>query len=765
MVTPTALRPALPAVRDSPRWPPTVRRVLAAGLTLAALLVLGAALAPAPAVAVGSASPAASRAVEGEETPLTVRISTLTPASMPRSGPIRVTGTVTNDDDEEWTDVQVFAFVSSTPITSPGELERAVRTPPEQYVGDRITVNDTYDTIEQIAPGQTVRYAIRVPRSELPDAGPGVYWFGVHALGTSSVGRVDGADGRARTFLPLVPDKATPVETAVVLPLRHSVVHAVDGALADVEDWTRALRRKGRLGSLLAVAEAAGSRTVSWLVDPAVLDALAQLAAGNPARSLAPTVEEPGGEDDADSETGGPSDSDEPSPSGSVPPDELDESETGEESEELDPTTAAAADAARSWLDRFRAVVEDDEVLALPYGDIDVAAAAEHDPSLYRAARERSERAMTGWKLDATPAASPAEGYFDLDALLLLESDATVLVSDQMVPGLSAVVTIGGQSLVTTSTGAAAGGPGPDDGRSALALRQRILAEAAVRSGGLGAALVVSYPADGPRGRLASLFAGLDAPFVELTDVVDVNSEPPRPLTNQDLRYPEAQEEREVGPENFAAARALTRVGDSLQNLLLRNDRVGGVIADQALSAVSYAARDDRDAARLALDGSREWVEERLSSIQITAPRGVTLSSSDGRFSVTLSNGLEEPVVVQVEALADAPLEMASPDPVTIAPGGRTSVLLNAHVSRVGVYNVTLLVTDSDGTPLGSTDRLPVRSAQVSGVIWVIIAAGGGLLLGTVAIRLVRRVRAHRRSSRAAGAPEREPEPEQGAAS
>ena len=57
------------------------------------------------------------------------------------------------------------------------------------------------------------------------------------------------------------------------------------------------------------------------------------------------------------------------------------------------------------------------------------------------------------------------------------------------------------------------------------------------------------------------------------------------------------------------------------------------------------------------------------------------------------------------------------------------------------MHNVTLLLTDADGTPLGSSDQLPIRSAQVSNVIWVIMGAGVLLLFVAILLRLVRRIR------------------------
>ena len=52
---------------------------------------------------------------------------------------------------------------------------------------------------------------------------------------------------------------------------------------------------------------------------------------------------------------------------------------------------------------------------------------------------------------------------------------------------------------------------------------------------------------------------------------------------------------------------------------------------------------------------------------------------------------------------------------------------------------------EAAATPLGSTDELAIRSAQVSKVIWLIIGTGAALLFGAIVIRLVRRVRSTRR--------------------
>jgi hypothetical protein len=68
-------------------------------------------------------------------------------------------------------------------------------------------------------------------------------------------------------------------------------------------------------------------------------------------------------------------------------------------------------------------------------------------------------------------------------------------------------------------------------------------------------------------------------------------------------------------------------------------------------------------------------------------------------------------------------------------------VLLRASTDKLGVHDVTIALADAEGRPLGSSDTVPVRAAQVSRVIWLIIGVAAGLLLLAIVLRLVRRIR------------------------
>ena len=145
--------------------------------------------------------------------------------------------------------------------------------------------------IGDLPPGKSTDFTLRIPRSELPIPDqPGVYWVGVHALGTNKLGRDTVADGRARTFAPLYRATTPKTDLTMVVPFRAKVRRDSTGALSEPKRWERLLGGQGRLERILGVVESAGSTPVTLVVDPAVLDAADTLAGTprGPGRRTAP---------------------------------------------------------------------------------------------------------------------------------------------------------------------------------------------------------------------------------------------------------------------------------------------------------------------------------------------------------------------------------------------------------------------------------------------------------------------------------------------
>lgn len=741
--------------------------------SLGLALVLGGTLAAAPVLPQASGATAATgvRAATAAEpgSALAVSISSLSPSTLPRraDGEVQVTGTVTNVDDQTWERVNLYPVVSTVPMTTAPELLAATASDPLDPVGDRITDPAPYATIDELEPGQSAIYSFSVPRERLGISSDGVYWFGVHALGEDAAGRDETADGRARTFLPVFEDgiparrRSTPLPVAVVVPVRHRVVHAADGSLVGLQGWYDAFAPGGQLDRLASLGERSGPG-LTWLVDPAVLDAARQLAQGNPARSLEDAAD--GGEGDGGSSDGP---SDEPSAS-SDPTDGASAStdpESTESTESTDGTNgtdeaellAATSEAAADWLRRMREVLTSGEqVLALPYGDLDLSAAAVHDPDLYALARKRSQAVMDSFDIPAAPAVGSPSGYLSTAALGLIDPADVVLATDQLVDRadsadparpLPEVLQVGTRRLVLTSSAAGAGGPGPDDPLADTALRQRILSEATVRllAPGPDRSLVVQMPTDWSPRAASRFLTGLRTPFTSLVSVGQVQrtrSAVDLPLAR--LSYPAGQAAYELDATAFDAVDALIDAGRVLDGVLPLNDTAVEEIIDQALTGVSYLDRSVPGPSTQRIRYAEGSVRDTLREITITAPAGVTLSSTNGRFSATVTNDLDVTVQVGLDAESDRPMRVTLPNKILLPPQTRTSVLLDARTSQSGVHNLTLELTDADGRRIGSSVTLPVRSAEVSRVIWLIMATGVVLLFGTVGVRTVRRIRAAR---------------------
>jgi hypothetical protein len=728
---------------------------------LAGLLTLGFACS-------GALVPAAVAAVDDPD-PLLVHIDTISPA-LPRSGDVEITGTVTNTSDETYTRVNLHAFSSQSPILDSNALAASALIDPTQDVGPRVTVPGTFDTIDELAPGESATFSDSVPVELLGVAEQeGVYWIGVHALGDSAtVPRDTVADGRARTFIPALPRGDDAQEASVILSLRSRVWFDARGRVAGTDRWERRLAEGGSLDGALDMAESAGAAPYSWLVDPAVLLAVARLAAGNPPRSLAPDPAVPGQE---------------PTPT-ETPTDTTTESATPET---LTPTApqpteapsddeAALAAAASAWLARFTALVGTDPVLTLPFGDIDVSAAVRNDKTRYDQALALSAEVMAGLGLPTRPAVAPENDVLSPEAISATAPETVILLGDNAfgIPPTSpsSVVRLLGHKVIVTSTGAEAGGPGPTAASDPLALRQRLLSEAALRLvNDDRAPLVVTLPTVWRGEDAASFFADLQQPWLDLVPTDEVADRSASGVKAANLAYNESDRAAELDVANFTAATRATDAAALLEQVLTLQTRLEASVREEVLVTLSGQHRERPVLAMKAAARTEESLRDELRKIRIEVPKAVTLSSDSGKLGATLVNGLDQPVTVRVRPTTDGQLTLSLESDSTrnLGPDARSVLRYRATTDQPGVHNVRLIVTSEDGVPLGSVGELPIRAARVSALIWIAMAAGALVLFGMIGYRLPGQIRARRAElaaqhdaahDDAADAPEAHPVPE-----
>ncbi len=678
-------------------------------------------------------------------TPLKVSVETLAPAVVPAQGRVTLTGRVTNRSSETWTDLKAYMFTSSTPITDQTGLAEADATEQAASVGSRLTQPGLYDEVGDLAPGETKPYRVSVPRSLLgigPEAG--VYWIGVHVLGGSqSTGRDTVADGRARTFIPQVPSSTPSTRLALVVPVKAEVRRGAAGRLLGFGAWSRSLGADGRLDRLLNLSGRATS-PITWVVDPAVLDAARSVSEDNPKI-------DPGPDGSSEAPSGSPT----PSPSSSTSPSPSDDGGTdgGDVGAASEPSDEAVA--ARAWLEEFRRQAPTHTVATVPYGDLDVAAVlGTRLDELYQQARKLSAETMTANGVDSTGVVDPVDGRLPAKALRAVDQDTTVLLRDEAFPEAQRpVLTRSGRApVVLTDTTAGAGGPKPNARYAALALRQRLLAESALHalSTDSDRPLVVSTPAywdPGSTWNDADFFAGLDQPWLRLVDVPSLVSgagkAPGGDTSVEDTPvYTRADRKAQLPLANLLATERLSTTGRTFDRMLPDNDTVDDVLARIGMLSSSQTARDDPDRTLDQVNSTTDYVRSQMQAVRIEGPSFVMMSGEDGPIQVTLVNGLDQTVRVGIAAQTrSSGLKIKQHDDVTLGPGRRTAIRLEATSRDIGVHAVTLVATDSEGTPLGSLTQVSVRTSRVSTVIWVIMAAGGVLLFLAIGVRLFRRVR------------------------
>ena len=672
---------------------------------------------------VGSTLPTA-RAAGSRAAPqdLEVTLDELTPSVLPRSRPVVMRGSITNTTSETLTDVNVHPLTSFSPMTTAREIEVSVESDPESFIGQRIITAGYFDSVGDLAPGASISWRVRVPASALQISGEeGVYWIGVQVLAADETGARE-VHGRARSFIPLMEGRHEAVPTSLLLPVRRPVQRSSEGRVRRADEWSADLDPGGRLANLAAFVRSSGTTPVTWLIDPAVLDAADQLARGNPRRSLEPTEPAPG-EDDAEQQA--------------------------QEAE------ARAAEAERNglpeaarWLEDMQSLTARNPVLALPYGDLDVAAAARYSPGLYNQARSLSNEMLGELDIESTPALVPPSGLINPAGLGLTPVDTEVFLSDEALPetyddpaDVPPVVESDGRRFAVTDHRVAVGGPGPDARTGMVALRQRLLAEAAVRSlAGNTSDLVVDLPFDFDPGTGSGVFFdGLEQSFLDMVPAkVDRTGEAP---TVDKVSYPARQVIRELNEANFASTQRFIDAGARLDGILVRNDEIGDAVLLEALCTASYMLRDDPVAAQVDADDATAWLEARLQRVRIEAPSFVLLSSDKGPFAVTVTNDLDQPVRVRIEAQTRDDLVIQAPEEVSLEAATRQTIELSAEAGSIGVHPVRLVLTDEDGQPIGSADEIDIRSNTVGTVIWVIMGIGVGILAISIPVRFARKRR------------------------
>ena len=105
----------------------------------------------------------------------------------------------------------------------------------------------------------------------------------------------------------------------------------------------------------------------------------------------------------------------------------------------------------------------------------------------------------------------------------------------------------------------------------------------------------------------------------------------------------------------MAATRTLAHTSTVLGDLLTHDDDATDQLTGASLAASSYSARATPRVVADQVLAQDSNVREEMGRVRVSGSDFVTLSGGSGSLTVTLVNGLEQPVTVGLEARADSP--------------------------------------------------------------------------------------------------------------
>ena len=645
---------------------------------------------------------------------LSVRISALSPSQFKPGSTVTMTGTVTNNNRVAWTNVQAYLVIARSPFTSRSQLDDAISSS-TAYTGERVVDLKSIDIMGDLAPGRTRQFTVKVPYGLLGVSGAeGVYPVGVQILGTDPDGsRSSDAIARATTFLPMLstkPDKK--IAASIGWPFLMPDHRGKDGTYVAAPKLLASVSPGGQLRNLLdlAASTSTSSDRSTVVVDPALLVGVDDIAHR---RNLAKSVE----------------------------------------------ITDAQADIAAEFLGDLLRLAREGSCWILGYDRPDVLALEENkDMSgpLMDAVDTATSAALDTYGLSGRRVTWPARGGVTAALLSYVRGpgDQPAIINAGDLSGWSRR----DGSLVQYQT---EDGPVPlliDDvidekvpGKaSAVTLRQRIMSESALAV--LLRAIDPTTKADAVALVDPTWDPGIDWSAGKLPEAFEspwiagasLDSLLTRPLGTFDGKLPATGGGSPLTRAQVAAAARISTQAQSLSSIL--TDRAGTQVRfDQdTASAVGVRWRKNRESGLAIARATASRAGNELAKITIEGPQTVTLSSSSGKFPLTVSNNTGNSIRVGVRLDSSNPaLTIPDVKPTTVDAGERHTLTVNVDVGEQGSASVTAQLISPDGKPFGSPDVFNVRSSAVGAVLWVAI----GLAAALVVVALVRRF-ARRRGGR-----------------
>ncbi|GAA2279178.1 hypothetical protein GCM10010145_69080 [Streptomyces ruber] len=657
-----------------------------------------------------------------------VSLSSLSP-SVPTDGDtITVSGTVRNNGRQTVTDAHVGLRVGSALSGRSAIDDAAGRSGFNEYVDGAEVGGQYVEEFPQLSPGVARTFTISVPVKELDLGSDGVYQLGVSLTGRTSSAPYDQVLGIQRTFLPWQPDAAdTKTRTTFLWPLISNVhLTAETGPgeqqtpVFEDDDLAKEISPGGRLDRMLALGK---NLDVTWVIDP---DLLASVDAMTRAYQI-----------------------------------------------KTDDTTTAGKDQAiaKQWLAELQEAVTDEEVVALPFADPDLASLAHNGRNvtgslshLKDATDVAADTVQTVLHVEPdTDFAWPVNGAVDASIVKVATSagaDKVIARSDSLKEPASLTYTpnaarpIGGGTTAVVadaqlSTAFEGDMTRADDSTTAV---QRFLAQSLMinlQNTGKQRDIVIApqrmpsaSQAQTMAEALTALQGGTWSQAQTLADTADAKPDPAASTKIPSASYSSSLRKQELPTSAFQDIQDTRGDLDRFKVVLTNQSRVVtpfGRTFNREMSASWRGRAAEAQAYRTAV---QSYLDNLAAQVRLIEKSETKLSGRSATIPVTVQNNLVQGVdklVLRLTSKQPTRLEIGdsaySEQIIQVSGGHSQSVKFDTNANANGEVAVVAQLYTADGERYGPSVTFDVNVTEITPTVMLVIA-GGVLLLVLAGFRM-----------------------------
>ncbi|MFF1275021.1 DUF6049 family protein [Streptomyces marokkonensis] len=695
------------------RWLRRTGALLAGAPLLAGLLQLPAAP-PADA-----ATPDASQAPSGAGS-VSVSVDSLSPGAPTDGDTVTVSGTVTNRGRQTVTDAHVGLRVGPLLNTRSG-IDSVARNSDDVLSVIGPEIDDKYsDKFSKLTPGVSQPFTLSVPVDELDLGQDGVYQLAVSLAGETAAQPWEQTLGVQRTFLPWQPEEAgTRTRTTFMWPL-ISTVHMTAETGSDEQqtpvfhddDLAREISPGGRLDRMVALGK---DLDVTWVIDP---DLLASVEA------MTDRYEVPGEGDDT--------------------------------------VVGGHQEVAKRWLTEVQEAVAEKEVVALPFGDPDLASLAHNGTSVTGSLSHLKEATDVASSTvesilhvkPTTDFAWPVDGAVDPSVVRVATSagaDKVIARSDTFEDtGLTYTTTaprpIGGGTTAVVADArlsTAFQGDMTKASTSTLAV-QRFLAQSLT----LGLQTdrqrsVVVAPQRTPSASQAQTMAEAfeilqDGTWSEPQTLTAAAKAKPDPAATTKVpaasSYPSSLRKQELPKTTFEQIARTQAKLDKFKVVLSDQSRVVTPFGRAQNRGMSVSWRGRQAESAIYRSGVESYLDGLIGQVRLIDKSETKLSGRSATIPVTVQNNLVQGVehlVLRLTSTNPTRLEIDGDayeeQPVAVSGGHSQSVKFTTSANANGRATVIAQLYTQDGQKYGDPVTFDVKVTEITATVMLVI--GGGVLL------------------------------------